>query len=59
MTNRERLIQQLRHALHLAQCPDEMIVEFDILETTFEVDLLATATDFSICDAKKTNDKKT
>ena len=46
MFKRQKLIQQLRHALSLATSPDEMIIEFDIMETTFEVDLLQTVLTF-------------
>ena len=42
-TIRQLLIRQLRHALHLVECPNEMVIEFDIMETTYEFDLLQTA----------------
>ena len=32
---RSELIQQLRHALYLAESPKEESIEFDIAETTF------------------------
>ena len=35
---RHELITQLRHALNLATSPRETVIEFDIFETTFEVD---------------------
>jgi hypothetical protein len=35
---RAGLIRQLRHALHLAESPRENVIEFDIFETTFEVE---------------------
>ena len=35
---RASLIGQLRHALALAESPRETVIEFDILETTFELE---------------------
>ncbi len=35
---RAGLIRQLRHALYLAESPKENVIEFDIFETTFEVE---------------------
>jgi hypothetical protein len=39
MTNRQKLIAQLRQILYLVESPKETLVEFDILDTTFEVEL--------------------
>ncbi len=35
---RSELIGQLRQALHLAESPQEKVIEFDILETTFNLE---------------------
>jgi hypothetical protein len=35
---RSKLIGQLRRALYLAESPQETCIEFDILETTFELE---------------------
>ncbi len=35
---RASLIRQLRYALYLAESPKEICIEFDILETTFELE---------------------
>jgi hypothetical protein len=37
--DRSELIQQLRHALYLAESPGEDVIEFDIADTTFEFEL--------------------
>lgn len=38
MNTRQRLIQQLREALHQAESPRTEIAEFDILDTEFSID---------------------
>ena len=37
MTNRQQLIQQLRHALYLAESPHTEVAEFEIGPSPYEV----------------------